>query len=409
MVKVKYLYILFILGGIWMVFGQRDVCMAQNMDNFVIALDPGHGGEEKGACYYGFMEKDLNLSLAKMVREQLEEFQGVTVVLTRDTDVTMSLKERADAAQKAGADVLISLHFNASNTHKSQGASVYISTAEAYRQEQQIFADYLLGEFEAIGLENAGTFARVTQMNGKRGDGTFDDYYGIIRNAYNKGIPGMIVEHCYMDSREDSQFIKNKESFRQLAGADVNGIAAYYNLKRKDGTTVRGKHATKFGVTTKGVEYDYDKAPRITSVTLSRDVHTTPQVCEFQISVEDDLGISYIYLIYKNVEDGTTMTVPILLEEALVTGSYHLAGYVPHYISFGMYRLCYVGANNLAGYDAGYNLYQGELVGFGKCDWLNSFAYQGEADLYIDNQGRIGKKDWGKILSWKCKEIVLHK
>lgn len=416
MVRIKYKCFFVLIGLIWIVSLQKEVCAAPKTEimddtnkDMVIALDPGHGGDEKGACYYGFMEKNLNLQLAKMVKEQLEEFQGVTVVLTRETDVTMSLKERADIAKMSGADVLISMHFNASSTHQSRGAAVYISTAEKYREEQRIFADYLLGELEAVGLDNAGTYARVTQMNRKRQDGSFDDYYGIIRNAYNNGIPGLLIEHCYLDSKEDSPYFKEKSGLEQLAGADVNGIAAYYHLKKKDGTTVQGKHAARFGETTKGIEYNYYEAPRITSITLKNDNHVTPQICEFEISVEDDLGISSIYLVYKNMEDGSTMTVSILLEEPLVTGSNDVVGYVPNNVSYGRYRLCYIGAYNIARYDAGYNLYNGELVGFGKCDWLNSFSYGGEADLYIEDRGRIEKEDWETFLAGKCAEFAGYK
>ena len=202
----------------------------QSGNQLIIALDPGHGGDENGAEYYGLKEKDLNLKLAQMVQQEVLQYQGVQVVLTRETDEKVSLWERANRASVENADILFSLHFNASVSHNSCGASVYISTGEYYKDKLMNIGDCLLGEFEAIGLRNAGMFARVTQMNGRRADGSFEDYYGVLRHAYNFGIPAMIVEHCYMDSDTDKEYFYTEDGLEKLAKADADAIAAYYGL-----------------------------------------------------------------------------------------------------------------------------------------------------------------------------------
>ena len=162
-------------------FADATIAYASGIDEeLIIALDPGHGGDENGAYYYGIKEKDVNLQLAKLVKKQLEQYPNVKVFLTRDQDETVSLSERAKRAHQGYADILISIHFNASVSGKSKGASVYISTGQKYQEQLQSLADLFLGEFEALGLDNAGMFARVTQMGGRRQDGSFDDYYGIL-------------------------------------------------------------------------------------------------------------------------------------------------------------------------------------------------------------------------------------
>lgn len=349
----------------------------------VIVLDPGHGGEEDGANYYGIQEKDINLKLAKLVQQELQEYQGVRVVLTRDEDEEVSLWERANWASSAGADILLSLHFNASVSHKSNGASVYLSTGEYHKERLMQLGDHLLGEFEAIGLNNAGMFARVTQMNGKRADGSFDDYYGVLRHAYNMGIPAMIVEHCYMDSEIDKEYFYTDEGLKKLAKSDVNAIAAYYGLCKPGEDVPVAKHATVFGATTKAVERNYYKAPQVKHLTLKEYDGKTPGIATYEVTVEDEAGISTMYLVYKNIADGTSFTVYMNLEESLTTGTYEITAYFPSKLALEQYQLSYIGAYNEVGFDAGYNRYNGSMVGYGKCDWLNTFDYLGEADLEI--------------------------
>lgn len=366
------------------------------MDWKVIALDPGHGGEEDGAYYYGKKEKDINYAIAVKVKQQLEAYEGVTVVLTREQDEEVNLANRVVRAKEADVDVFISLHCNASVSHKSQGASVYISTGAKWRKTLQDFADCFLGEFEAIGLDNAGTFARVTQMGGRREDGTFDDYYGVLRHSYNNGIPALLVEHCYMDSETDRIYVKNETGITQLAQADANAIAAFCGLERADGTKVKAKHAKKYGATTKARAFDYYDAPQVLGVQLESYDGKTPGMASYSVEVQDEAGITSMYLVYRN-NSGNSVTVSLEYGKALTTGKWQAKAYIPENMNLETYSLCYVGAYNAAGYDAGYNLAGKEMIGFGKCDWLNTFAYNGEADITVTTKGSLSTAHAKKI------------
>ena len=363
-----------------------------------IALDPGHGGEEEGAMYYGLMEKDLNYKMAELVKAELQKYPEVQVVITRDGDEQVPLYERANRARAAEADILLSLHFNASVSHLSKGSSVYITTGEKYRENLRNFADYLLGEFEALGLTNAGTFARVTEMGGRRADGTFDDYYGVIRHAYNNGMPAMIIEHCYMDAVDDKPFFNTEEGLKELALADANGIAAYYGLTDVDGNTVTPKTAKKFGATTKALEKNYYEAPEITDLRLVSYDGMTMGKAAFEVGVNDGVGITSIYLVYKHEDTGATATFSLILPQSLTTGTHRLEAYIPPYLELGKYNLSYIGAYNEAGYDAGYNYSGGSMVGFGKCDWLNSFEYGQGASLLVTKKGTLADLHLEKII-----------
>ena len=80
----------------------------------LIVIDPGHGGSDPGATYKNVQEKNLNLAISNMVRDHLVSKYEVNVVLTRETDITLELKQRTDFANALKADFFLSIHHNAS-------------------------------------------------------------------------------------------------------------------------------------------------------------------------------------------------------------------------------------------------------------------------------------------------------
>jgi N-acetylmuramoyl-L-alanine amidase len=98
-----------------------------------IVIDPGHGGSEEGARGpSGALEKQITLSVARRLKGALEARLGVRVILTRDSDATMALDERAAVANNNKADLLISLHANASPRTGVAGAEVYYLSLDDY-------------------------------------------------------------------------------------------------------------------------------------------------------------------------------------------------------------------------------------------------------------------------------------
>lgn len=386
----KHIYFWGALFVFLLIFVAENQVYAKSYERskLVIALDPGHGGKESGAYYYGIKEKDINLMLAKLVQAELERYEGVEVFLTREMDEEMPLYTRANVAYEGGADILISMHFNASNQHKSNGASVYVTTADSYRYSMQQLADCLLGEFEAIGLENAGTFARVTELGGRWSDGSFQDYYGVLKCACRNGMPSLLIEHCFMDSAIDRNYFDSVEGLKKLAKADANGIAAYFGLVAKTGDVVQSKHATEFGMPTKAIELGCKKPPNVTDIRILSYEGKTPEFVTYEVEVEDEIGITSMYLVYKN-EQGNTFQVNLILEKPLTTGKYRLKGMIPQNCELGTYTLSYIGAYNKGRLDAGYNHVGNEMIGFGNCDWLNRFSYYGTADVELIMQGSV--------------------
>lgn len=192
-------------------------------DGITIVLDPGHGGDNLGLNHNGHIEKEMNLIVANAMRDELLKYDHVNVYLTNEDARGMSLKDRARYGKEAGADVLISLHFNMSEEHTNFGSEVWVpSKGLAYRQMRSL-GDIFLEEFEGIGLHTRGVKTRLNDR------GT--DYYGIIRESEALDIPAMIVEHCYADYKTDTPYIETKEDLQRFGQLDARAVAKYYGLK----------------------------------------------------------------------------------------------------------------------------------------------------------------------------------
>ena len=104
-------------------------------------LDPGHGGVDPGAISVtGAFEKDLTLAMARVVRDQLAATGRYRVVLTRDSDVFLRLRDRVAKAREAGAELFISLHADSIGSSDVRGMSIYSLSENASDREAATLA-----------------------------------------------------------------------------------------------------------------------------------------------------------------------------------------------------------------------------------------------------------------------------
>lgn len=199
-------------------------------NKYTIVLDPGHGGPFSGASYDGRTEKNLTLKLAEYVRAELNSTcPELTVLLTREDDSVLSsdvvedLELRCEFGKANNAEVLISLHFNASEKHNQTGACAYVSRRSNANEEGTLFGEKILEELSRLGIKNNGVQTRKSNdMMDETGDPY--DYYAINRHASNRNYPGIIIEHCFIDNDGDIVFIDSDEDLKALAAADAAGI-----------------------------------------------------------------------------------------------------------------------------------------------------------------------------------------
>ena len=193
--------------------------------NIVICIDPGHGGTNQGALYNGYMEKNLTLQIANEMKQELSNYQGITVVMTRTTDQDLTLDQRAQIAALNGADFMYSIHLNATGAHRLYGSEERITGFGNQYAKGMTFGQLELGELTSqIGSYAKGVKCRMDHA------GT-DDYYGVISHARSYGIACAIIEHCYMDNPHDIPFTATPEALHALGKADATAVAKYYGLK----------------------------------------------------------------------------------------------------------------------------------------------------------------------------------
>ncbi|MDO5132871.1 MAG: N-acetylmuramoyl-L-alanine amidase [Eubacteriales bacterium] len=213
----------------------------------VVVLDPGHGGWENGARYYGMKEKILNLKIAKYCRAELQKYAGVKVVMTRTTDkpvdssgTSADLLARCLIAKRNKADLFVCLHNNAygaGESKRTNGVRVYYqnkSFSKSTGKKSKSLAKEILKKVAACGLKNGGVHTKYSDDRSRRdNNGRRGDYYAVL--YYNKTyrIPAVIVEHAFMSNAGDAAKLKKESFLKRLGQADAAAIARYLELKKK--------------------------------------------------------------------------------------------------------------------------------------------------------------------------------
>ena len=107
----------------------------------LVVIDPGHGGHDPGAVGGDVLEKEVVLSLAKALRDRLQESGAVRVALTRDDDRFLVVEERAEIARRLGGDLFVSIHADsAEGAGEASGASIYTLSSDATNRAAARFA-----------------------------------------------------------------------------------------------------------------------------------------------------------------------------------------------------------------------------------------------------------------------------
>ena len=196
-----------------------------------IAIDPGHGGSNRGAASPdGVAEKDIALAVSLALRDVLERQYGFRVVLTREQDRDVALDDRVAAANTARADLLISIHLNASPSPATSGSRIYHLTPEAAErapaagavhfvpwdkaQAALVPASRALGEALAAELE-------ILDI---RSGGTADAPVRVLRGAEMAAVQ---VELGFVTSPEDFARLRDPAFPERAANALAAGILRY--------------------------------------------------------------------------------------------------------------------------------------------------------------------------------------
>lgn len=235
----------------------------------IIVIDPGHGGENLGGEYETYTEKELTPVVAQAMKEELEKYEGVEVYLTHDSDVDMSIEDRALFAAEKDADFLFCLHFNMSGNHNLYGAEVWVPATGEYYAKAYAFAQIQMQEFTDLGLFSRGI---KTRLNNRE-----ENYYGILRYCTREGIPAALIEHCHLDNYNDQPFYQQgEEQLKKFGVLDATAVAKYFGLKSD----------------ILGVDYSDYPVPEVSAPAgIVRPDGTEPESCDIEVlDIDEQTG-----------------------------------------------------------------------------------------------------------------------
>ena len=142
--------------------------------------------------------------------------------------------ERVNYAASKNADILVSLHLNSADSKTANGAEILVPRTGRYNskvaENAGQLAQDILKKLVSLGLYNRGLVYRDSASGTKYPDGSTADYYAIVRQGLQAGIPSIIVEHAFISSTVDAKFLDSEADLQKIGRADAEGIAQYFGV-----------------------------------------------------------------------------------------------------------------------------------------------------------------------------------
>ncbi len=261
-----HIYALLLLAVISMAFAPMYAA-ASSKKNFVVVIDPGHGGKDDGETDNKAVEKEITLNVALRLQEILSKKKGYKVILTRNADKAVNLRDRAAKANKEKADLFISLHTNYADDdtpdrQQIDGTSIYVIGHDeenddgfnvAVRENEAIFLErnykdkydsFVPGEDEATltaksqGIyENSIGFAgelldEIAKTTSRKMRGIFHDGFLVLKDA---NMPAVLIEMDFISNRQSALYINSSVGQKRMAQGIANAIVTYRDKLKKQG------------------------------------------------------------------------------------------------------------------------------------------------------------------------------
>ncbi len=227
---------------------------------YTVVIDPGHGGKDPGAVGKISKEKDHNLAVALMVGKMIQDsFPTVRVIYTRKTDVFVELDERANIANRAKANLFMSIHTNSVANTAAKGTETFslglhrsAENLEVAMRENSVISmesdadekyegfdpkcseSYIMFEFmqdanlyESIKL--AKCLQRRYKSQGREDRGVFQGGFLVLRET---SMPSVLTEIGFISNPEEEAYLCTEEGRRQIAQSIFEGFKQYHSIKK---------------------------------------------------------------------------------------------------------------------------------------------------------------------------------
>ena len=248
MKKIKLIFLLLLTLSL-------PACVSAQNKKFKVVLDAGHGGKDPGAIHNGVNEKDIVLKAVLLIGEILEDESGIDVVYTRKTDVAVDLNDRAKIANKAHANLFLSIHCNsAKKSPAAKGTETFVmgvtksaSNLDVARRENEVITlekDYKvkydgydpkspesvigLSIMQETNLNQSIELAASIEKNFEKADrysrGVKQAGFLVLRDIY---MPRVLVELGFLTNTEDLKFLNSSAGQKKLAQQIAKSIISY--------------------------------------------------------------------------------------------------------------------------------------------------------------------------------------
>jgi N-acetylmuramoyl-L-alanine amidase len=220
---------------------------------FVVAIDAGHGGHDTGAIgKYALVEKKLCLDLARRIAAILDRQPGVDAVLTRDSDVYLTLERRNQVAEEKHADVFVSIHLNSAPSSSARGAEIYfVAPAGAQRAASRALAsgeaahDFGLDPGDdgdivhmLLDVNQQSVLARSELLAESILESVRDRRLLPTRTVKQKSfsvlrtitMPSVLVEAGFISNASDARLVRDAAGRETVARAVADGVLEFFRL-----------------------------------------------------------------------------------------------------------------------------------------------------------------------------------
>jgi len=232
----------------------------ENVDKqFTIVVDAGHGGVDPGAIgKNGFYEKTVALAAAKELKKALEKFGTYRVVLTRDTDVYLPLKQRVAIARQVAGDLFVSIHADSIKNQNIRGGHVYTLSEKASDKAAQALAekenqsDVIAGfDLEEHPADVSSILVSLAQRetnnsSAKAANSIVDEWktrgLTLLRKPHRQAgfavlkapdIPSVLVELGFLSNKEEAYMLSNASTRMPLIEALAQSLHNYIQTIEK--------------------------------------------------------------------------------------------------------------------------------------------------------------------------------
>ena len=220
----------------------------------LIVLDPGHGGKDPGAISQsGRYEKNLTLTMAKETKKILESSGKYRVLLTRDKDVALALRERIAFAHKNKADLFISIHADSAKNKNAKGLSVYTISERASDKEAMALAERENKADIILGIDLSGETQEVSNILidlAKRDTMEKSSHYAnllvakmasqvtLVKDAHryagfvvlkSPNIPSVLIELGYLSNKQEEKLLAQSAYRNRLSKSILQAVDAYFS------------------------------------------------------------------------------------------------------------------------------------------------------------------------------------